>query len=64
MHNPKSPQNWEVSSIVKKKSNKPFPNGSKTATIKGQCHNPYSGHVAFFFEEFDSPVDCEIVELV
>ena len=55
---------WQIDSVVKKKSGKPFPNGSKVATIIGQCHNPYSGHVAFSFEEFDSPVDCTFVELL
>lgn len=55
---------WEIGSKVKKKSGKPFPNGSKVATITGQCHNPHSGHVAFSFEEFDSPVDCTFVELL
>ena len=64
MHNPKPLLDWEVGTIVKKKSRKPFPNGSKTATIIGQCYNPYSGHVAFTFAEFDSPVDCGIVELL
>ncbi len=47
-----------------KKSGKPFPNGSKTATIIGQCHNPDSGRVAFTFDEFESCIDCGIVKVI
>ena len=54
---------WEVGTIVKKKSGKAFPDGSKTATITGQCFNYDSGRVAFTFDEFQAPVDCGIVEL-
>lgn len=31
----------------------------QVGTITGQCHNKYSGHVAFTFA-----IDCGIVELI
>lgn len=57
-------ENWDFGTVVVKKSKKPFPHGEKTATITGQCFNPHSGRVAFTFSEFDSPIDCGIVEKV
>ena len=49
---------------VKKISRKPFKSGNKINTIKGEGINPYTGKVAYIFEEDESIVDkykCEIV---
>lgn len=63
MHNRKPLLDWRVGSIVKKKSKKPFPHGEKTATITGECTNPYSGKKAYTLKETVYPIDCKVVEL-
>jgi len=57
--------NIKVGTVVRKRSNKPFSDGSKIATVKAIVINPYSKKEAFAFEEHDTLVDtfqCRVVD--
>lgn len=48
--------------LVRKKGNKPFSNGEKTATVKGVVPHPYNeGQQAYTFVEHDTVVDVRRV---
>ena len=59
--------NINVGTVVRKRSNKPFSDGSKTATVRDIVLNPHSNKEAFAFEEHDTLVDtfqCRVVDWI